>query len=170
MELFNRFVGKVTIPTIKTKLHEVKIIDINGIILDLLVPEDVYINDTACISYMSELAITSSFMFGRTPYSLLLNFRIHDLKAVREMLLSYCDIVYIDHLTNKGLIRLKMFGYKKLFLPVADSEGIHKLFSLCSDDYNLLSNRYLIERLIDDLSYGIERLEYYEQEIAKSKN
>ena len=108
------------------------------------------------------------------PITLLEHMKIclRDLKYLLSKLLNFEDIYSVR---KCKIIPFTMVYFNErgasIMLPINYEWGYVQKLSLCnSEQINLLSRRYLIESLIDDLYYIIGRIEYYEQEIAKSKN
>lgn len=93
--------------------------------------------------------------------------RVSRIRSVMSKIIDWCDfdisysgsvaIVYIDHCPINCLILLK-----------PDEHEFFEYIETCN--LNNLSNRPLVDSLICYLSRYVERMEYYEQEIAKSKN
>ena len=95
-----------------------------------------------------------------------LSLTVTRIRYVMSKIIDWCD-VYVSHEGTVAIVYLSRSTIDCTICLKSD-ESIFEYMETC--DLNKLSNRPLVEFLIGYLSSYVERMEYYEQEIAKSKN
>lgn len=127
-----------------------------------------YRNDSNILDYIrAECSmINENRKACREKLLAVLSLTVTRIRYVMLKIIDWCD-VYVDYAGSVVIVYISLSATDCMICLKSD-ESIFEYMETC--DLNKLSNRPLVEFLIDYLSSYAERLEYYEQEIAKSKN